>query len=165
MVLTAAMIHEGGHLLALKLLGVRDCKFRLSSFGAVLRTEDLRLSYLQEIFAVLAGPAANLICGAALTSASSAVPAAAAPAGAHWSLGIFNLLPAAPLDGWRVLQLFLCWVLGPERGECAAGIIGAAAALLLSGGILFLIFFSGGNLWLLPMAIWLSVTGVRSVTE
>ena len=65
-ILSAALLHELGHLLVLGLLGGRVTGLRVSVFGAELTTDAARLSYPGEIAAVLAGPAVNLLCGLAL---------------------------------------------------------------------------------------------------
>lgn len=162
MLLSAAAVHEAGHLLVLRLVGGAADGFRLSPFGAVIRTEELQLSYFRELLAVLAGPGANLATGVLCSIVANGNAAAEAIAGAHWVLGIFNLLPAAPLDGWRALQLLLCWLAGPGAGTRIAGAVGGACALVLAAGILTLMTASGGNLWLLPAAVGVAVSGLRA---
>ena len=68
MVLGAAGVHELGHWLVLQGLGAPVTGFRLSTLGAVLETDSGRLSYGEELSAVLAGPAANLLAALALTA-------------------------------------------------------------------------------------------------
>ena len=164
LLLGAAAVHEVGHLLALRLLGGTTAGFGFSAAGMVIRARDLRLSYGQELAAVLAGPVANLAAGA-LCVLFDESDFAVAFAGAHWVLGVFNLLPAAPLDGWRALTLLLCWRIGPNVGERTADAIGAVFALTLTVAILFLMVASGGNLWLLPAAVIMAREGLRTVVE
>ena len=57
-VLAAAVLHESGHWLALRLMGARVASVEISVFGAEMRTVG-RLSYGGELLAVLAGPAAG----------------------------------------------------------------------------------------------------------
>lgn len=148
-VLGAATIHELGHFLVLKSLGAGVKGLRLSVFGAVLETDSARLSYGGELAAVLAGPAANLLCVLLL-----------APLGGKWAvflganlvLCIFNLLPVRPLDGGKALGLLISWSAGPTAGEWAVRWIGAATAAALASGIFYLMWRSGGSLWLLPAA-------------
>ena len=101
-ILSAAALHELGHLLVLRLLGARVRELRVSVFGAELMTSAARLSYPGEIAAVLAGPAVNLLCALVLGGAHAWVAA-----GAHLSLCLFNLLPVPPLDGSRILGVIL----------------------------------------------------------
>lgn len=165
LLLGAAAVHEAGHLLVLWLLGGTTAGVAFSAGGMVIQTRDLRLSYGRELAAVLAGPAANLTAGALCVLLLGRGDFAAACAGAHWVLGAFNLLPAAPLDGWRALTLFLCWIAGPNSGERVANVIGGVFALLLAVGILILMASSGGNLWLLPAAAVVAREGLRVIAE
>ena len=101
--LGAAAVHELGHCLALRCLGTAWKSLRIGVFGAVLETNDSRLSYGGELICVLAGPAANLLCAAVCAAVGRGRWDAAA--GANLVLCIFNLLPLRPLDGGRALHL------------------------------------------------------------
>jgi stage IV sporulation protein FB len=146
-VLSAAALHELGHWLVLRLLGVRVTRLRLGVFGAVLETDSGRLSYGQELAAVLAGPGTNLLCALALTAAGPGLEEAA---GAHLVLGAFNLLPVRPLDGGRALYLLTAWLFGPSVGERTARWSGTATALAMAIALGELMRRTGGSLWLLP---------------
>nr|WP_326184997.1 peptidase M50 [uncultured Oscillibacter sp.] len=159
-VLGAAAVHELGHLLALRLLGAHVTGLRVSVLGAVLETDSGCLSYGGELLAVLAGPAANLLCALLLTARDGA--RWAVPVGTHLVLGLFNLLPVGPLDGGRALYLLTVWAFGPAPAERAARWIGTAAAASLAAGVGWLMWRTGGSLWLLPAAgglLWAAVSG------
>lgn len=145
-VLGAAAVHELGHWVTLRLLGAEVTGFSLSALGAVLETDSRRLSYGGELAAVLAGPAANLLSALALPALGGG-PAAV---GANLVLCVFNLLPVRPLDGGRAVYLLASWLAGPDVGERAARCLGAVTALTLAAGLGFVIWRSGGSLWLLP---------------
>lgn len=149
-VLSAAAIHELGHCLVLHWLGVRITGLRIGMLGAVLEADRRRLSYGAELMAVLAGPAANLLCALALAALGGGRQAVLI--GAHLTLCAFNLLPVLPLDGGRALYLLTAWAAGPEAAEWAVRWIGAAAALALAAGLCCLMWRTGGSLWLLPAA-------------
>lgn len=146
-VLLAAGVHELGHLLVLALLGAETMSLRLSALGAELETDAARLSYGGELAAVLAGPAANLLCAAALTALHDKYYTLI---GANIILSVFNLLPVRPLDGGRALELLVSWLAGPTAGErvsrFAGWVFGTALAVFLG----WLMWKGGGNLWLLP---------------
>ena len=161
MILGASVLHEIGHLLALRILGGRVSYFAASVGGLQIHTDSVGLSYLRESAAVLAGPMVNLAVGITLSVLLPFDPDLAAVAGANMVLGLFNLLPAAPLDGWRFLQLILCWWLGPVSGSRIAAFCGCVCSLLLAVGLFLLMVYSGGNLWLLPTAIAAAVSGVQ----
>ena len=160
MILAAAAIHELGHLGMLWFLGAKIRKLRLGILGAVLETDCRNLSYGGELSAVLAGPAANLLCACLLARFA---PEQETFIGIHLVLGGFNLLPIRPLDGGRGLELLVTWVLGPFVGETVARWASAVAALVLAGGVGWLMWATGGSLWLVPAMAGLLGTAGREV--
>ena len=162
MILVASLIHECGHLLILWWGGSSIRRFRTSVEGMEICADSLRLSYSCEILAVLAGPMVNLVIGWILIQISAFYPTLRLAAGANFVLGLFNLLPAPPLDGWRVLQLFAEWWLGPGR-EAGIAVLGIFVSFLLTAGLLLLVLVSGGNLWLLPTAAAILTAGISAV--
>ncbi len=162
-IFSAAALHELGHLAAVRLLGGRTAGFTLTPFGGELRAAGL--SYPGELAAVLAGPGTNLLTCLVLTSLPSALTELGYTfLGANLVLGVFNLLPAAPLDGWRAWELLLCWLLGPDRGGRWSAALGGLGSAALTLGVLWLMVRSGGNIWLLPAALGIALGGVRAGT-
>ena len=98
-VLLAALIHELGHLLALKIAGGRVLSIRLRSFGA--RIEATPMSPGRAALCALAGPAA----GALTIFAYKFFPELAL---AGLVQTVFNLLPVYPLDGGRAMRNICC---------------------------------------------------------
>ena len=76
LVLSAALLHELGHILALRLSGAGICWLRISVLGAIMETRG-NLSYGQELLCLLAGPGANLL--AAVLFGAAGVLAARRP--------------------------------------------------------------------------------------
>lgn len=167
LILAAALTHELAHCLALRLFGVRAGELRITVLGAEITADCRSLPYSRELVAILAGPAANLLCGLILAVAGRWFPRGDwwyAFAGAHLILGGLNLLPLRALDGGRALFLLLQWRMGPgtaERwGSVIAAITGAALAALLFAAI----WYSGGSLWLAPVALAALATSIQEVT-
>lgn len=117
----AALVHELGHWAAVRALGGRMGRLSLTGAGAVLYPVRPRLfSYGEEGLTALAGPAASLLLallaggwGRWLRGGEEAYLLA----GLSLTLGLFNLLPAEPLDGGRALSAALSHRLGPDQGE------------------------------------------------
>ena len=115
-ILTAAALHELGHLAAMRYYGVSVKRFRLTALGAELDAPALaRLSYGRELIVTLAGVTVNLFCAVllALLGLRTWREWPFVFAGAHLVLAAFNLLPVVPLDGARALCLALSFFLGP----------------------------------------------------
>ena len=146
LVLASAALHEWGHWAVLRLFHARVRTIRLSALGAVMEFGG-SLRYGQELAAVLAGPAANLLAALLLGRLSQRTAA-----GANAALCLFNLLPVYPLDGGRALFLLLCWLAEPSAAEWGSRCVGAAAAAAAGFGTAWLVWRSGGSLWLLPAA-------------
>ena len=164
-VLGAAVFHELGHWTVLHLLGAKAAALRLSVLGAAMEVDSGRLSYGGELAAVLAGPAANLLAALVLTAlGGERWPAAV---GANLVLCAFNLLPVRPLDGGRALYLLVSWAAGPAAGEAAGRWAGTVTAAALSGLIVWVIWKTGGSLWLLPALLasvqWGALPWLRGV--
>ncbi len=135
----ASAMHECGHLLMMLVLGCPPSCCTLGAFGMRIEMGAVRtVSYGRNILISLAGPLVNFSC-AALYGVSGNVNAAAV----HMVQCVFNLLPAAALDGGQILRC-ICCVCGGERIAdrlllwLSVGVLiplaTAAAYLLLTGG-------------------------------
>ena len=147
-VLLAAVLHECGHLLALRAFHVPIEGLRLSALGAVLYARGARrLSYAREMLVTLAGCGMNLACGflIALAARRLSWEGGFLFAGAHFLLAAFNLLPIPPLDGSRALTLFVSFFLGPAAGDAAAAVAGLFFALALVGAGIYVAAETGGG--------------------
>ncbi|MBQ2062519.1 MAG: hypothetical protein II458_07570 [Oscillospiraceae bacterium] len=120
-----------------------------------------RLSYGAELMATLAGPAVNLLLAAVLGFAGSLWEGAYLFAGAQLVLGVFNLIPAGPLDGGRALWLLTAWLTEPFTADRVTAAVGVAAAGALLLGGLALMGQTGGSPFLLLGAVGLLLTALR----
>ena len=158
-------VHELAHLIAAKLTRVDIAEIRLMPFGGSARIENpYRLSPAQLIPTALAGPTANLTLAvllAALAQWRVLDPMRAAELIApNLILMLFNLIPALPLDGGRVLYALLQRPLGEHRALALGLWLGRALAASLAAA-----FCAGGllhgrwNLSFLLAAIFLLASG------
>ena len=109
--LIAAAVHECGHLLAARRLGIKLRLLELDLPGARLFPAGAIPSYRAEGILAAAGPAASLALAAFLYPLRYEL--AAAITAAALSQGLFNLLPVSGFDGGRIL----CATLAPLLGE------------------------------------------------
>ena len=138
--LCAAILHELGHLTVLRLFGGRVSHLSISPFGAKLTVANGQcLSYGAEILSTLAGPAVNLAFALILSLLGARWDEAYVFAGAQLVLGLFNLIPARPLDGGRILWLVIAWITEPftaDRVVFFTSVLFAAALLILGAAVL-----------------------------
>ena len=102
-VVSAAVIHELGHILAAKLCGVRSWRFGLKAGGALITFDFSRLTYMSEVLVHLAGPAFGVM--AALFSVIFFGARAEYFAGASLSMALVNLLPVSGFDGGGIFSV------------------------------------------------------------
>lgn len=129
--LLAALLHEGGHLLACFLFQVPVWRFRLTCCGGEL-VPARHLSGREERIIALAGPAMNLLLAFALIPLVQGETSAVF-LGVNLMLGLFNLLPMLPLDGGRAVHGLLVEFC-PE--ETANQLLNVISDFLLAAGLI-----------------------------
>jgi stage IV sporulation protein FB len=105
-VFAAALLHELGHYIPLRLLGGRVASLELTG-GGIIMISSQPMNYKRELLTVLAGPAASLAFALLFSLHDDMMEGQAALAGMCLSHAIFNLLPMRGLDGGRALELIL----------------------------------------------------------
>ncbi|WP_437930381.1 site-2 protease family protein [Sorangium sp. So ce291] len=142
-------LHELGHSLVARRFGLTVREILLLPIGGVAMLVGRPERPLHELLIALAGPAVNVALAAVLLLVNGALGflpgltelgAASGPSlqtallwllGANMALAVFNMIPALPLDGGRVLRAGLSMAVGPARATSAAAAIGQVIAVAL----------------------------------
>lgn len=161
--LCALFLHEAGHLLCARLLRLPLLQLDITPFGGVLRFSGTdELPGAKRFFLYASGALANLfgLLSALLLYRLGLPHALCAPfVRASCLLLAFNLLPALPLDGGRMLLALLCGPLDEKRVSrallLAARLLGGAlCGLALAGAVKgqFSVFPMSAGLYLIALA-------------
>jgi Zn-dependent protease/CBS domain-containing protein len=157
------VLHEFGHAFAAKSFGINTPDITLLPIGGVARLERMPEEPVQELIIAVAGPAVNLIiafCLFLVIGTRGVLNPATVQGGdlvaqllmINVSLLLFNLLPAFPMDGGRVLRALLATRLSYARATQIAASIGQGCAFVFG----FLGLF-GPNPFLLFIALFVYI--------
>ena len=125
----AAMIHELGHYLMLKILKIQICSRSIGLSGAVIRTGQMTLK--QELLSALAGP----LLGFCSMGLARWLPYIAICALIQ---NVYNILPLPGHDGSRVITCFLGLLLTESVAEAVLVAVRVFVLILLVGICLYL---------------------------
>jgi Zn-dependent protease/CBS domain-containing protein len=135
------VLHEFGHAFAAKGFGINTPDITLLPIGGVARLERMPEEPRQELVIALAGPAVNVVIAVALalTIDWHAVMEPRVVESSNFGLQllamnvwllVFNLLPAFPMDGGRILRALLAIRMPYTRATQIAANIGQAFAFI-----------------------------------
>ena len=118
----SVLLHEFGHALAARRYGIRTAHITLFPFGGVAAIQGMPRNPMQELVIAVAGPAVNaaIFVGAGAMWALTGWGWLAWLAGINLVMGLFNLIPAFPMDGGRVFRALLATQLGWVRASTVA---------------------------------------------
>lgn len=169
------VLHELGHALMARHFGIGTRDITLYPIGGVASLERIPRRPSHELAIALAGPAVNVIIAAALfllllVAGIGSQGLLFRVAGGSFlvsllavnvALVVFNMLPAFPMDGGRVLRAFLAMRLPYLRATEIAVRVGQAVAILL--GVTGL--FTGGTLLFLALFVFLAAQSELSMAR
>lgn len=163
--LLAAVLHEMGHLAALRYYEIPLRQITLTCLGGTIRADLTWAGYWQEMAISLSGPLVNF--AAAYLSAQKAhytgdLESAFLFAGANFLLGAVNLLPIIPLDGGCAIRALSYRLLGLETGDRVCRLISLCGAAMVTTGGIWLFARTQCNLSLLMLGLFLLFAQFRA---
>lgn len=155
-VFACVLAHEFGHAAAAAHYGIKTTDITLMIVGGMARLARIPERPIQEFVIAVAGPAVNVLIGSilfALLALGSLIPEPSGLFAATMAFGqsllianivlvLFNMLPAFPMDGGRVLRSLLAMQQGQLRATETAARVGRWMALLFVLAALFMGEFS-----------------------
>ena len=161
LIFLCVVLHEFGHALAARRYGIKTRDITLLPIGGLARLERMPEKPREEVVVALAGPAVNVLIAAALSifigltsgvpdpqvMQQTGVPLAVRLFAVNIWLVLFNMIPAFPMDGGRVLRALLAMRMNYGRATQIAASVGQGIAV-----IFFLI-----GLWWNPFLVLIAV--------
>lgn len=143
-IFACVVLHEFGHAMAARHYGIRTPDITLLPIGGLARLERMPEEPRQELFIAVAGPLVNVIIAALIVVALGGLTGTEQMlqvedprtnflvrlAGVNIFLVLFNMIPAFPMDGGRVLRALLATRLTWARATQIAANIGQGLAFL-----------------------------------
>jgi Zn-dependent protease/CBS domain-containing protein len=175
-VLISILIHELSHSILAQRYGLNVSKIDLYLFGGVSKIEEEPQTPKSEILIAAVGPLSSLLLGIIFLilfslpiSLPSLILVTLFYSGiSNIGLGIFNLLPAFPIDGGRVLRAIL-WkrrdnIISATKSASKIG-VGFGYGLMIYGFFQLLSFGFVNGLWLIIMGSFLRSTARQAYTQ
>ena len=158
MLFGSVLLHEMGHAAMAKRFGIGTKAITLHLLGGLASIEREPETPKEEIYIALAGPAVNLaLFVVSLPLMYFHLPGASDMALINAVMGIFNLFPAYPMDGGRVLKALLQMRYGVRKSKKISLQVTVASSITLVLVGLYLGWFGlalvGGFLFILARAM------------
>lgn len=158
----SVLIHELGHSVVARRYGVRAKRITLWILGGVAQLEEMPRQRGAEAMVAIAGPLTSFVVAAVCWLLLGSTPPGALAAQfvfgylafMNVALGTFNLLPALPLDGGRVLRSLLALRLPHLKATQLAAAVSQVLAVML--GLYGLLSF---NVFLVLVAFFVYMAG------
>ena len=148
---SAALLHELGHLIAMALFRVKLVRVRLQTLEIGIERQEAR-SLMSELCIDLAGPAVNLLLAAVCWRWGSMGFSAI-----NCALGLFELCPLPMLDGGQALYCLLAMRMEEEPARKWVLRVSVITLFPIAAAGFFVLVMSGYNITLLAVSLYLSL--------
>jgi Zn-dependent protease len=169
------LLHEFGHALTAQRFGIRTKDITLLPIGGVARLERMPDEPKQELWVALAGPLVNVVLAVALflwlAISGALVPLTGLGIAegsfmerlmvVNVALVLFNLIPAFPMDGGRILRALLATRMEYTRATSIAAVLGQGIALVFG----LIGFFVNPFLIFVALFVWIGAAQESSMTQ
>lgn len=173
-VFACVVLHEFGHILTARQFGIVSPEVTLLPIGGVADMNRMPDKPWQELLVAIAGPMVNVVIAIGLILATGVLDLTTAVeisnpgvgllqrlAATNLFLAVFNLVPAFPMDGGRVLRAGLAMWIGQEKATRIAAGIGQIFAFLLG----FIGLFGHPMLVFIAIFIYMAAAGEAQMTS
>jgi len=169
------VMHEYGHALTARKFGIKTRDITLYPIGGVARLERMPEKPIEELWVALAGPAVNVVAAIVLfgylllTRTFEPLTSLSISTGSLverlavvnlWLVG-FNLIPAFPMDGGRVLRALLGLKLEYVQATQVAAYVGQAFAFIFG----FIGLFSNPFLVFIALFVWMGAAQEANLAQ
>ena len=169
------VLHEYGHALTARKYGIKTRDITLYPIGGVARLERMPDKPIEELWVALMGPAVNVVIAVTLftilylSGSPAPITNLTITSGSflarlmtvNISLVLFNLIPAFPMDGGRVLRALLAMRMEYVRATQVAANVGQGLAFIFG----FIGLFNNPFLLFIAFFVWIGASQEASMVQ
>jgi Zn-dependent protease/CBS domain-containing protein len=167
--MVGVLIHELGHSWAARRYDIEIVSITLWIFGGMARMDDLPENWSVEFWVALAGPVTSVLLSTLFFGVLQVTPASAPVATfvvgwlavVNLSLAVFNMIPAFPMDGGRILRALLARNQPYATATLTAATVAKGFAIF---GAIFAILGGAPLLILISLFVYVAATSESRAT-